>query len=87
MDVEVVPATLRLKLIEDQPEGHIAAVHPCVQDPAAHAILGVQGTTALVNDSLLCFKAVGHTEEILSKFNLSLVVWIGTGCWSLFMLM
>lgn len=53
MDVEVVPATLSLKFLEDKSDGDVATVLVCVQQPTAHAVLGVEWTTPLINYTLL----------------------------------
>ena len=63
MDVEVVPAALCLKLVEDESDGDVATVPVGVQDPAAHAVLGVERATALVNDTFLQVQAEREGEN------------------------
>lgn len=62
MDVEVVPAALCLKLVEDESD-RFATVPVGVQDPAAHAVLGVEWAAALVNDTFLQVQAEREGEN------------------------
>lgn len=63
MDVEVVPAALCLKLVEDESDGDVATVPVGVQDPAAHAVLGVERAAAIVNDTFLQVQAERKGEN------------------------